>query len=100
MTGFLCTLYRVLPVTGKTFNISRKSLSIWQGIPVTFTVKLQGTSDTQGFPVHYTGYIIGMPVHFTGIPCQIERDFLLILKVFPVTGKTLYSVHKNPVNSL
>ena len=33
---------------------------------------------------------------FYRIPCQIESDFLLILKVFPVTGKTLYSVHKKP----
>ena len=27
-TGFFGALYRVFPVTGKTFNISRKSLSI------------------------------------------------------------------------
>ena len=33
---------------------------------------------------------------FYRIPCQIERDFLLILMVFPVTGKTLYSVPKIP----
>ena len=48
-TGFFGTLYRVLPVTGKTFNISRKSLSIWQGIPVK----------------------VPFPVDFIGKPCYI-----------------------------
>ena len=44
LTGIFRTLYRVFPVTGKTFNTSRKSLSILQGIPVKFH-----------FPVDLTG---------------------------------------------
>ena len=34
-TGIICTLYRVFPVTGKTFNISRKPLESLAAFNVT-----------------------------------------------------------------
>jgi len=58
--------------------------------PVRFTVKLQGRSDSQGFPVHYTGYIIENT-------CTVYRDFTCIMYMYFLLC-TLYNVQGNPVN--
>ena len=61
-------LYRVFPVTGKTFNISRKPLSIWQGIPV----KLRFHIDLTGNPCCIYSWITGEK-WFTGFSCTLYR---------------------------
>ena len=54
-TGIFCTLYRVFPFTGKNFDVSRKFLSIWQGIPV----KVRFIVDLTGNPCSIYSYITG-----------------------------------------